>query len=96
MEDVFDGGMAEPRRPPSIDAGRETQTRRTRRAIVEAAEALHRTTLRLSLDQWLGAAAKDDDSPVVREGCRRRWSEDTLAPLHDRVGDDGDRLITAL
>jgi AcrR family transcriptional regulator len=62
-----------------------------------AAEAQYRTALRLYLDLWLTAAANGDDEPVVREGRRRRWIEQTLAPLHTAVADaDLDRLVAAL
>ena len=66
-------------------------------AHVFDAEAQYRTALRLYLDVWLEAAGKGDETPGVREGRRRRWYEDSLAPLRDGVAPDAwDRLITAL
>ena len=66
-------------------------------AHVFDAEAQYRTALRLYLDVWLEASAKGDEAPVVREGRRRRWYEDSLAPLRGGVDPDAwDRLITAL
>jgi AcrR family transcriptional regulator len=61
------------------------------------AETKYRTALRLYLDLWLQAAATGDDSPVIREGRRRRWFEASLAPLQSRVdAAEWERLITAL
>jgi AcrR family transcriptional regulator len=50
-------------------------------AHVAGAEAQYRTALRLYLDQWLGAAAAGEATPIVRAGRRRRWFEQSLAPL---------------
>ncbi len=78
-------------------ADRAVQVLDSLNAHVFDAEAQYRTALRLYLDLWLEAAAKGDDTPVVREGRRRRWYEDSLAPLRDRVDDAAwDRLITTL
>lgn len=64
---------------------------------VLADEARYRTALRLYLDQWLTASAQGDDTPVVREGRRRRWIETSLAPLRASLGDAGfERLVAAL
>jgi AcrR family transcriptional regulator len=64
---------------------------------VFAAESQYRTALRLYLDLWLAAAAAGDDAPVVREGRRRRWFEQSLAPLRSTVDDrEWDRLVAAL
>jgi AcrR family transcriptional regulator len=61
------------------------------------AEAQYRTALRLYLDRWLDAAARGDDEPILREGRRRRWYEESLAPLRSSVDADAwDRLVTAL
>jgi AcrR family transcriptional regulator len=61
------------------------------------AEASYRTAMRLYLDLWLAAAAEGDDAPVVREGRRRRWIEDSLAPLRGEVDDERwEHLIAAL
>jgi AcrR family transcriptional regulator len=60
-------------------------------------EVQYRTTMRLYLDQWLTAVAEGDEAPIVREGRRRRWFAESLAPL--RAGlpkKDVDRLIAAL
>lgn len=60
-------------------------------------EVKYRTALRLYLDLWLAAAAEGDDSPVVREGRRRRWLEQSLEPLRSTVDDEAwRRVISAL
>ena len=64
---------------------------------VADAEVQYRTALRLYLDQWLQAAEAGDASPQVREGRRRRWFEQSLAPLRPTVSDEEwDRVVTAL
>lgn len=64
---------------------------------VFAAEAQYRTALRVYLDLWLAAAADGEHAPMVREGRRRRWFEESLAPLRPTVeAADWDRLIAAL
>jgi AcrR family transcriptional regulator len=61
------------------------------------AEASYRTAMRLYLDLWLAAAAEGEDAPVVREGRRRRWLEESLAPLRGEVDDERwEHLIAAL
>jgi len=61
------------------------------------AEAQYRTALRLYLDQWLESAAKGEDAPILREGRRRRWYEESLAPLRRTVDKRSwNRLILAL
>lgn len=61
------------------------------------AETEYRTALRLYLDLWLAASAEGDDAPIVREGRRRRWIEQTLTPLRTDVDDhDWRRLLAAL
>lgn len=61
------------------------------------AEATYRTALRLYLDLSLDAAARGEDEPVVREGRRRRWIEQSLAPLRAATGDDDwERVVAAL
>ena len=60
-------------------------------------EVQYRTTMRLYLDQWLTAVAEGDEAPIVREGRRRRWFAESLAPLRDDLPkQDLDRLIAAL
>jgi AcrR family transcriptional regulator len=64
---------------------------------VLADEVRYRTVLRLYLDLWLTAVANGDDAPIVRVGRRRRWLNETLAPLRDEIGDDAlRRLVAAL
>ena len=64
---------------------------------VFAAESQYRTALRAYLDLGLAAANAGDDAPVVREGRRRRWLEQSLAPLRPTVDDaEWDRLVAAL
>ena len=64
---------------------------------VHAAEVQYRTAMRLYQDQWLDAAAKGEDAPVVREGRRTRWLAQSLAPIGDAVSPaELDRLIAAL
>lgn len=64
---------------------------------VADAEVQYRTALRLYLDQWLQSAEAGDATPQVREGRRRRWFEQSLAPLRPSVSEEGwDRVITAL
>jgi AcrR family transcriptional regulator len=64
---------------------------------VFAAETQYRTALRLYLDLWLQAAAEGGDEPILREGRRRRWLEQSLAPLRPTVTKPAwERLITAL
>jgi AcrR family transcriptional regulator len=64
---------------------------------VHAEEAQYRTALRLYQDMWLEAAKAGDDTPVVREGRRKRWFETVLAPVRDQVGDVAfERLVAAL
>jgi len=64
---------------------------------VLAEEVRFRTALRVYQDMWLEAAAGGDESPLVREGRRRRWFAECVAPLRDRVGDDElARLVAAL
>ena len=59
-------------------------------------ETQYRTALRLYLDLWLGAA-RGDDTPIVREGRRRRWFEQSLEPLRSSVDTEGwERLVNAL
>jgi AcrR family transcriptional regulator len=57
------------------------------------AEVEYRTALRLYLDQWLREKAAGDDAPIVREGRRRRWFEQTLAPLRGSVSDEEWRQV---
>jgi AcrR family transcriptional regulator len=60
-------------------------------------EVQYRTSLRLYLDLWLAAVADGDETPVVREGRRRRWFTTTLSSGMDGVpAKDQDRLIAAL
>lgn len=62
-----------------------------------SAETEYRTALRLYLDLWLAATADGDDAPIVREGRRRRWIEQTLSARRADVDDhDWDRLVAAL
>jgi AcrR family transcriptional regulator len=64
---------------------------------VFAEEVRYRTATRLYLDLWLSAKAAGDDAPVVREGRRRRWIEETLAPLRDAIPEpQWHRLVAAL
>jgi AcrR family transcriptional regulator len=64
---------------------------------VLADELGYRTALRLYLDLWLAAAATAETAPIVREGRRRRWLEQSLAPLRDAVPDAQlERLAAAL
>src|SRR5204862_8167427 len=62
---------------------------------VLADEARYRTVLRLYLDLWLAAVANGDEAPIVRVGRRRRWLDDSLAPLRDEIGDDALRRLVA-
>jgi AcrR family transcriptional regulator len=56
-----------------------------------------RTAMRVYQDMWLEAAAGGDESPLVREGRRRRWFAECLAPLRDRVTDEElARLVASL
>jgi AcrR family transcriptional regulator len=60
-------------------------------------EVQYRTTLRFYLDQWLAAVAEGDDNPVVREGRRKRWFTELLAPFGDTVpAADLERLVAGL
>ncbi len=60
-------------------------------------EARFRNAIRVYQDLWLGASAKGDDAPVVREGRRMRWFATCLAPLRAQAGDAAvDRLIAGL
>jgi AcrR family transcriptional regulator len=62
-----------------------------------AAETEYRTALRFYLDLWLQAAAEGQHEPIVREGRRRRWLEQSLAPLRSTVTKaEWERLINAL
>lgn len=64
---------------------------------VAEAEVQYRTALRLYLDQWLRAVAAGDDAPEVREGRRRGWFEQSLAPLRHTVDDEAwEQVVTAL
>jgi AcrR family transcriptional regulator len=64
---------------------------------VAEAEAQYRTALRTYNDLWLEASANGNDTPVLREGRRRRWFEESLAPLRSTVTKaEWDRLITVL
>lgn len=66
------------------------------RHVVDA-EVQYRTALRLYLDQWLRDVEAGNEAPEVREGRRRRWFEQSLAPLRDRVSNEAwERAITAL
>lgn len=61
------------------------------------AEHQYRQAARLYQDQWLAAIAAGESSPTVREGRRRRWYAETLAPLRGQVSKaEWERLITAL
>ena len=60
-------------------------------------EIRYRTLMRVYLNQWLSAVAAGDESPVVREGRRRRWLAQLLAPVADRLPPgELDRLTAAL
>ncbi len=62
-----------------------------------AAESQYRQAQRLYQDQWLAAAANGESSPMLREGRRTRWYEQSLAPLRAQVSKgEWDRLMTAL
>lgn len=64
---------------------------------VADAEVEYRTALRLYLDQWLQDVEAGNENPEVREGRRRRWFEQSLAPLRDTVSEEAwERVITAL
>jgi AcrR family transcriptional regulator len=64
---------------------------------VHADEVRYRTAMRLYLDMWLTAVSDGDDAPVVREGRRKRWFTQSLAPLRGTVADaDIERLVAAL
>jgi AcrR family transcriptional regulator len=61
------------------------------------AEVTYRTALRLYLDLSLDAAARGEDEPVVREGRRRRWIAQALAPMRSTTSDDEwERVVAAL
>jgi AcrR family transcriptional regulator len=62
---------------------------------VYAAETEYRTALRLYLDRWLEGT--EDRDRVIREGRRRRWLEQSLAPLEPTVdATTFDRIVAAL
>jgi AcrR family transcriptional regulator len=62
-----------------------------------AEEALIRTALRTYHDQWLQSERDDQDAPVVREGRRLRWLDETLAPWRASIEEaDWQRLRAAL
>jgi AcrR family transcriptional regulator len=64
---------------------------------VAEAEVQYRTALRVYLDQWLREVEAGDDAPEVREGRRRRWFEQTLAPLRGTVtAEEWERAIVGL
>lgn len=64
---------------------------------VAAAEVEYRTALRLYLGQWLDAVAEGDPPPVMREGRRTRWLQESLDPVADRVPSaELERLVAAL
>lgn len=64
---------------------------------VAEAEVQYRTALRVYLDQWLRQVEAGDDDPEVREGRRRRWFEQSLAPLRDTVSAEAwERAIVGL
>lgn len=64
---------------------------------VADAEIEYRTALRLYLDQWLQEKEAGDDAPQVREGRRRRWFEQSLAPLRGTVAPEHwERAIAGL
>ncbi len=82
----------------------ESDARERTLAVMEAflrntfeAEGQYRQAARLYQDQWLAAVAGGESSPTIREGRRRRWYAQTLAPLRSQISKaDWDRLITAL
>jgi AcrR family transcriptional regulator len=49
-------------------------------------EVRYRTANRLYQDQWLAAHGEGEADPIVREGRRRRWFTQVLAPLMDEHG----------
>jgi AcrR family transcriptional regulator len=53
---------------------------------VLAEEVRYRTATRLYQDQWLAAHEEGEADPVVREGRRRRWFTQVLAPLMGEHG----------
>jgi len=60
-------------------------------------EVRYRMANRLYLDLWLAATSAGEDSPVVREGRRRRWLTTSLDGLVDDLpAADADRLVAAL
>lgn len=64
---------------------------------VADAEVEYRTALRLYLDQWLQAVSDGEPSPIVREGRRGRWFEQSLEPLSATVPRaDLRRVVAAL
>ena len=64
---------------------------------VFADEVRYRTAMRLYLDLWLAAVAGGEEPPVVREGRRLRWLQQSLEPLRTTVPDaELDRLVAAL
>lgn len=68
------------------------------RHVVDA-EPQYRTALRLYLDQWLEHAEADGGAvtPELREGRRRRWFAQSLAPLRPTVTDEvWERVIIGL
>jgi len=85
---------------PVDAAGAQERTRRVLDLLnqhVFDEEVKYRTALRLYLDLWLAAVAEGDDAPVVREGRRRRWLEQSLEPLRSTVDDEAwNRVIAAL
>jgi len=58
-------------------------------------ETRYRTAMRLYQDMWLAAVANGDDAPILREGRRRRWIADCLAPLGHDISEHDRRHLTA-
>jgi AcrR family transcriptional regulator len=85
---------------PPADASPVEHLRAVLRLLNEhvvAEEVRYRTATRLYLDLWLAAKAAGDDDPVVREGRRRRWIEQSLAPVRPTLDPVvWDRVVAAL
>jgi AcrR family transcriptional regulator len=86
-----------------VDAGgsrdRLLEVVRALNAHVLDEEVRYRTAVRLYQEQWLAAHADGDDSPVVREGRRRRWISTVLEPAMEEAGlppAERNRLVAAL
>ena len=74
--------VAAPVAPPEVRDRVLDVIRQLNQRVVRE-EVRYRAATRLYQDQWLAAHAEGETDPVIREGRRRRWFAQMLAPLMD-------------